>query len=65
VRNLDDDDDDDDDDDADDDNRPVFVTVGITNSIAKYCNVFTKGICAGFCVYLAGKVKRTDYNEGN
>ena len=43
----------------------VFVTVGITNSIAKYGNVVAEGICAGFCIYLAGKVKRTDCNEGN
>jgi len=42
-----------------------FVTVGITNSIAKFGNVIAKGICAGFCIYLTGKVKRTDCNEGN
>lgn len=48
-----------------DDDIMLFVTVGITNSIAKYGNVITKGICAGFRIYLTGKVKRTDCNEGN
>jgi hypothetical protein len=43
----------------------VFVTVGITNSIAEFGNVIAEGICAGFCIYLTGKVKRTDCNEGN
>jgi len=50
--------------DDDDDDVMVFVTVGITNSVAKYSNVIAAGICAGFCVYLTGKVKRTDCNEG-
>jgi hypothetical protein len=47
-----------------DDDVMVFVTVGITNSIAKYGNVIAEGICAGFCIYLTGKAKRTDCNEG-
>jgi len=42
----------------------VFVTVGITDSIAKFGNVIAEGIRAGFCIYLTGKVKRTDCNEG-
>jgi len=48
-----------------DDDVMVFVTVGIANSIAKYGNVVTEGICAGFRIYLTGKVKRADCNEGN
>jgi hypothetical protein len=49
----------------DDDDKMVFVAMGITDAIAKYCSVFTKGICAGFCVCLTGKVKRMDYSVGN
>jgi hypothetical protein len=42
----------------------IFVTVGITNPFAEYGNVFTKGLCTGFYLYLVGKVKRTNHNEG-
>jgi hypothetical protein len=43
----------------------TFVAVGTTHPPAEYGNVVTKGICSGFCMYLAGKVTRANYNEGN